>query len=48
MHRGINNANIGLDSYIDWNGDPGRFVSEFMGHHESGIKILTNSEAIDA
>ena len=29
----INNANIGLDSYIDWNGDPGRFVSEFMGYH---------------
>ena len=29
----INNANIGLDSYIDWYGDPGRFVSEFMGYH---------------
>jgi len=29
----INNADIGLDSYIDWSGDPGSFVSEFMGYH---------------
>jgi len=29
----INNANLGLDPYIDWNGNPGQFVSEFMGYH---------------
>ena len=29
----INNANIGLDPYVDWNGNPGQFVSEFMGYH---------------
>tara|TARA_Y100001970_G_scaffold289596_1_gene420510 strand:+ start:182 stop:1558 length:1377 start_codon:yes stop_codon:yes gene_type:complete len=29
----INQSNLGLDSYIDINGDPGRFVSEFMGYH---------------
>ena len=25
--------NIGLDSYIDWQGNPGQYVSEFMGYH---------------
>ena len=29
----INESDLGLNSYIDWNGDPGRFVSEFMGYH---------------
>lgn len=29
----VNNSNLGLDSYIDWDGDPGHFVSEFMGYH---------------
>ena len=29
----ITNLNIGLDPYIDVNGDPGKFVSEFMGYH---------------
>lgn len=29
----INNANIGLDPYVDWTGHPGQFVSEFMGYH---------------
>ena len=29
----INNLDIGLNSYIDINGDPGSFVSEFMGFH---------------
>ena len=29
----INQSNLGLDPYIDINGDPGRFVSEFMGYH---------------
>ena len=28
-----NNDSLGLNSYIDINGDPGRFVSEFMGYH---------------
>ena len=29
----INNTDLNLDSYIDWSGDPGHFVSEFMGYH---------------
>tara|TARA_B100000965_G_scaffold306767_1_gene265694 strand:- start:121 stop:1434 length:1314 start_codon:yes stop_codon:yes gene_type:complete len=29
----IDDLDIGLDAYIDINGDPGRFVSEFMGYH---------------
>ena len=29
----VNNSNLGLDAYIDWDGDPGHFVSEFMGYH---------------
>ena len=29
----VNSSNLNLNSYIDINGDPGRFVSEFMGYH---------------
>ena len=29
----IDNLNLDLDPYIDTNGDPGHFVSEFMGYH---------------
>ena len=29
----INNSDLGLNSYIDLQGDPGHFVSEFMGYH---------------
>ena len=29
----VNDASIGLNSYMDLNGDPGHFVSEFMGYH---------------
>ena len=29
----VNQSNLGLNSYIDLNGDPGHFVSEFMGYH---------------
>ena len=29
----VNESDLGLDSYIDTNGDPGHFVSEFMGYH---------------
>ncbi len=29
----VNSSNLALNSYIDINGDPGRFVSEFMGYH---------------
>jgi hypothetical protein len=29
----IASANLGLDPYVDWNGHPGQFVSEFMGYH---------------
>ena len=47
----INNENIGLDSYIDWYGDPGRFVSEFMGYHGvwyRDINQLGNDRCITA
>ena len=29
----IESEDIGLDSYVDWQGDPGQYVSEFMGYH---------------
>ena len=29
----IDQLGFDLDPYIDWNGDPGKFVSEFMGYH---------------
>jgi len=29
----INVSDLGLNSYIDVNGDPGHYVSEFMGYH---------------
>ena len=31
--EGISELNIGLNPYIDLNGDPGRYVSEFMAYH---------------
>ncbi|NQU68858.1 MAG: hypothetical protein HQ510_13020 [Candidatus Marinimicrobia bacterium] len=29
----VDDLPIGLNPYIDWSGDPGHFVSEFMGYH---------------
>ena len=29
----VNESDLDLNSYIDANGDPGHFVSEFMGYH---------------
>ena len=29
----ISHTSLDIDPYIDWDGDPGRFVSEFMGYH---------------
>ena len=29
----IDRTGLDIDPYIDWDGDPGRFVSEFMGYH---------------
>ena len=29
----VEEAGLGLNAYIDWQGDPGHFVSEFMGYH---------------
>ena len=29
----INSSDLGLNSFIDLNGDPGHYVSEFMGYH---------------
>ena len=39
----INNLNIGLDPYIDQNGDPGHFVSEFMAYHGTWYRDLNLS-----
>ena len=36
----IDNLNIGLTPYIDQNGDPGRFVSEFMAYHGTWYRDL--------
>jgi hypothetical protein len=36
----INNLDIGLDSYIDIDGDPGSFVSEFMAYHGTWFRDL--------
>ena len=44
----INNASSGLDSYIDWYGDPGRFVSEFMGYHGVWYRDINQLEMIGA
>jgi len=30
---GVAGLNIGLNPFIDWSGDPGHFISEFMGYH---------------
>ena len=29
----VENAGLGLNAWIDWQGHPGQFVSEFMGYH---------------
>ena len=29
----IGHTTLDIEPYIDWDGDPGRFVSEFMGYH---------------
>ena len=39
----INNLDIGLDPYIDVNGDPGHFVSEFMGYHGVWYRDLNSA-----
>ena len=47
----IDDENIGLDPYIDWTGDPGRYVSEFMGYHGvwyHGINQLGEDKCITA
>ena len=36
----ITNLNLGLDPYIDQNGDPGHFVSEFMEYHGTWYRDL--------
>ena len=40
----INSLNIGLDSYIDVNGDPGHYVSEFMAYHGTWYRDLNQNE----
>ena len=39
----ISNLDLGLDPYIDINGDPGQFVSEFMGYHGVWYRDLNSS-----
>jgi len=36
----VSNLDIGLDSYIDVNGDPGHYVSEFMAYHGTWYRDL--------
>ena len=36
----ISNLEIGLNPYIDFNGDPGRYVSEFMAYHGTWYRDL--------
>ena len=36
----INNLDLGLNPYIDQNGDPGRYVSEFMAYHGTWYRDL--------
>ena len=36
----VNGLNLGLNSYIDENGDPGHFVSEFMAYHGTWYRDL--------
>ena len=36
----INGLDLGLNSYIDENGDPGAFVSEFMAYHGTWYRDL--------
>ena len=33
IENAVEEAELGLNAYIDWQGDPGHFVSEFMGYH---------------
>ena len=47
----VDDENLGLDPYIDWTGDPGRYVSEFMGYHGvwyHGINQLGEDKCITA
>ena len=38
----INNSGLNIDAYIDWNGNPGQFVSEYMGYHGVWYKELNS------
>ena len=44
----IQNLNLGLDPYIDINGDPGQFVSEFMAYHGTWYRDLNLDKCIAA
>lgn len=54
MNEIVNNINaldLGLDSYIDINGDPGSFVSEFMAYHGTwyrDLNLFTDNNCIAA
>tara|TARA_Y100001970_G_scaffold52986_1_gene67052 strand:- start:27633 stop:28994 length:1362 start_codon:yes stop_codon:yes gene_type:complete len=36
----VSNLNLGINSYIDINGDPGQYVSEFMAYHGTWYRDL--------
>ena len=44
----VNESNLGLDAYIDWAGNPGQFVSEFMGYHGVWYRDINLESCITA
>lgn len=43
IQQNMNDLSIGMDAYIDWDGHPGRYVSEFMGYHGVWYQSLNQS-----
>lgn len=43
IESAINDSDLGLNGWIDWDGDPGHFVSEFMGYHGVWYKALQDT-----
>jgi hypothetical protein len=36
----INNSGIGVNAFVDWDGDPGAFLCEYMAYHDAWYKSL--------
>ena len=45
IQQNMNDSSIGMDTYIDWDGHPGRYVSEFMGYHGVWYQSLNQSSS---